>query len=43
MWAAPLEIGADLRSIPIESAAILKNSEVIAVAQDALVYQVRVQ
>jgi hypothetical protein len=41
MWAAPLEIGADLRSIPAASAAVLQNPEVIAVNQDALVYQGR--
>jgi len=41
MFAAPLEIGADIRSIPDTSANILKNVEVIAVNQDPLVYQGR--
>eukprot|EP00040_Diaphanoeca_grandis_P005739 m.34278 g.34278 ORF g.34278 m.34278 type:complete len:475 (-) comp16955_c0_seq1:136-1560(-) len=41
MWAAPLEIAADLRDINAASAAILKNAEVIAVNQDPLVYQGR--
>jgi alpha-galactosidase len=40
MWAAPLEMGADLRSMPAASVAILQNAEVIAVGQDPLVYQV---
>eukprot|EP00038_Savillea_parva_P001808 m.107573 g.107573 ORF g.107573 m.107573 type:complete len:452 (+) comp10626_c0_seq3:148-1503(+) len=41
MWSAPLEIAADLRSIPNTSAAVLKNKEIIAVNQDPLVYQAR--
>lgn len=41
MFAAPLEIAADIRNIRNESAAILKNKEVIAVNQDPLVYQGR--
>lgn len=41
MWAAPLEIAADLRNISTASAAILRNPEVIAVNQDPLVYQAR--
>ena len=41
MWSAPLEIAADLRSIPPASAAILKNPEVIRVNQDPLVSQAR--
>jgi hypothetical protein len=41
MFAAPLEIAADLRSISNASAAILKNREVIAVNQDPLVIQAR--
>jgi hypothetical protein len=41
MWAAPLEIAADLRTIAPAAAAILQNAEVIAVNQDPLVYQAR--
>ena len=41
MWSAPLEIAADLRSLPRASAAILQNPEVIRVNQDPLVSQAR--
>lgn len=41
LWAAPLEIGADLRIIPEKSSQIMKNAEVIAVNQDPLGYQGR--
>jgi hypothetical protein len=41
MFAAPLEIAADVRRMPDDSAAILKNPEVIAVNQDPLVKQAR--
>ena len=41
MFAAPLEIAADVRSIRNSSAAILLNKEVIGVQQDPLVRQGR--
>ena len=41
MWAAPLEIAADIRNISAASAAILKHEGIIAVNQDPLMYQGR--
>merc|ERR1740117_2674175 len=41
MFAAPLEVGADLRNTSKASASILRNPEVIAVDQDPLVRQAR--
>jgi alpha-galactosidase len=41
MFAAPLEIAADIRHMPNASASILLNKEVIAVNQDSLVQQGR--
>ena len=41
MFAAPLEIAADVRHMPNASAAILLNKEVIRVNQDPLVKQGR--
>ena len=43
IFAAPLMISADLRSMPIDSKVILQNKEVIAIETHSVIHQIAIQ